>query len=440
MKKDCVVSAPSRKRAKRSDQIPRIMELEKTVAELSKKLEDKERADNQISPAATRHEDPARLPGLGNRGGGWAPASDRSLMPPNSLGPQSLSPVSGSGPRSSPLVPGSVAGQKRKFQLTRDNAHEDIRETIEATSGPRPVDAAGPGGRNYRDIIDRGLITEEQADELFQQYTDSMAPHLPGVVFPEGTTCSLVRRDKPLLFLSIMAASSSDMPEVQHMLVKELMKVIAQKVVVIGEKTVELIQAIHVSVIWYWPGPQTHFGEMKFYTFVQIALAVALDLGLGKRMTARRVGLRRYLSKQGPKRNALPDPTTIESRRTWLTTYLLTISTSMALHRPHLVRWDSFLEECVKVLESSPEAAPTDRYLCRLVWTHRMAEDIGTRFAMHDEDAVFDITDLATQVALRDFKLRLDNFTTSLPEDMNKRKLCPLMPQTNMGTALIRLR
>lgn len=49
----------------------------------------------------------------------------------------------------------------------------------------------------------------------------------------------------------------------------------------------------------------------------------------------------------------------------------------MSLHRPSLLRWTAFMSESVDVLETSLDAAPTDKYLCHLVWTHRLGEEVG---------------------------------------------------------------
>ena len=63
-----------------------------------------------------------------------------------------------------------------------------------------------------------------KANELFQRYTDQMVHHLPGVVFPEGTTAADLRRTKPILFNAILAGAASESPNLQRSLVRELMQ------------------------------------------------------------------------------------------------------------------------------------------------------------------------------------------------------------------------
>ncbi len=316
---------------------------------------------------------------------------------------------------------------------------------------PTGIGSNAQFGPEYADIIDRGLLTMERAVELFQRYTDHMAKHMPAVIFPPGTTAAEVRKSKPVLFLSLMAASTTEMPDVQKAIVKEMMQVFAEKIFISGEKSIELIQALHVAVIWYWP-PE-HFEELKFYQLVHIAAVMGIDIGLGKRRggssSLKNPGssLGTLANNMSPGRGSgaaagsrppggpfsnwrdhpfkkypLPDPCSIEGRRTWLASYFLTSNTAMALHRPNLVRWTQFMTECVEVLESSPDAAPTDQYLCHLVWTHRLAEEVGQQFSMDDPTAVINIADPRTQYSLRGFEREMERYKRSISPDLLQRE------------------
>jgi hypothetical protein len=270
----------------------------------------------------------------------------------------------------------------------------------------------------------------DKANELWSRYTDRMAPHLPGVVFPAGTTAAEIRKTKPVLFLSIMAVSSSELPSVQRTLTKELMQILADKVIVVGEKSLELVQALQVAVMWYWP-PE-HFEELKFYQLVHIAAVMAIDIGLGRKKSVMGggLGLKKHIPaewrQQHFKKHPLPDPTSLEARRAWLACYFLATNTAMALHRPNLIRWNSFMTECVDILESSPEAAPTDKYFCHLVWTHKLAEEVGIQFDMDDPSANINIADSRTQYALRGFERDLEKYRNSVPEELRQREYTTL--------------
>ncbi|KAJ8124290.1 hypothetical protein O1611_g9351 [Lasiodiplodia mahajangana] len=304
----------------------------------------------------------------------------------------------------------AMGGQKRKFAETRDSAPDGHKElnTSQMPNAGRPS--------FQPDVIDRKVITIEEASVLFQRYTDRMATHLPAVVFPPGTTAAEIRKTKPILFLAIVSVAASETPNTQRQLVKELMQIFADKIIILGQKSLELVQSIMVSVIWYFP-PE-HFEELKFYQLVHVAAVMAIDIGLGRRKNSPKSRLIPYTWRDHPfRKHPLPDPATIESRRTWLAAYFLASNVAMALHRPNLIRWQSFMTECMDILESSPEAAPSDRYLCHLVWTHRLAEEVGIQFSMDDPSIFVNITETKVQYALRGFERDLEKYSRSIPDE-----------------------
>ena len=70
------------------------------------------------------------------------------------------------------------------------------------------------------------------------------------------------------------------------------------------------------------------------------------------------------------------------------------------------------MSESIEFLENSPEAGPTDKYLCDLVRTHRIADEIGTQFSMDDPNAVVDVNDTRNQFAMKAFERQLDRSWT----------------------------
>jgi RalA-binding protein 1 len=265
----------------------------------------------------------------------------------------------------------------------------------------------------------------ELAHELFVRYVDHMAPQLPTVVFPPSQSVSELRRTKPVLFLAIIASASSEIQALQADLQRELMTVLAEKVFLSGEKSIEIVQAILIATTWYWP-PE-HFEELKFYQLVHIAAVMAIDIGLGKKSLARRPGasMHNYSHHANQSwrtsKNVPPDPASLESRRTWLGCFFLTSNTAISLHRPSLVRWSPFMSESIELLQSSPDAAPSDRYFCHLVTQHRLGEEIGEQFMMHEPTRNIDINDPRTQYSLKVLERDLDKCGSDVPEDLQRR-------------------
>jgi hypothetical protein len=330
-----------------------------------------------------------------------------------------------------------MAGQKRKHLDSHDSM-SDIRSNYSASR--RSVDS-GPGSQQlglgamltlsqqkptttneYADIIDRGIITADMGAKMFDCYVERMAPHMPAVIFPAGTTAAEVRKNKPTLFLAIVAAASGmNYPDKQKTLTKEVMSIFADRIICNGEKTLEIIQALHVSTLWYWP-PE-HFEELKFYQLIHIAAVMAIDIGMGKKSKANKnkpAGLwRDHMWRRTP----YPDPESIEARRAWLACYFLCCNASMGLRRPNLIRWNSFMADCIEVLENSPEAARSDKELCQWARSQHIAEEIGTQFSMDDPVANVSIADSKVQYALKAFERDLEKWSNQIPVDVQSRKL-----------------
>ncbi|KAI0385896.1 hypothetical protein F5Y04DRAFT_159589 [Hypomontagnella monticulosa] len=394
--RNCVVTQPTRKRQKKTDS--RVAELEKKIDALTASLQ----ASRGAPGGATTHPPPSEDQAYGFNHGptardwGAPPLRDNQAQPAPEPEKRSFAP------------PPVMAGQKRKFSDPKEES------PIEANASPAPPKSV-TAPEQQPDIIDRGVITMSDAAAFFTRYTEDMAPHLPAVVFPESTTAAEVRKTKPILFLAVMAAASSEVPKLQRQLVREIMQIFADYIVISGRKSLELVQALLVSVIWYYP-PE-HFEELKFYQFVHLAAVMSIDIGLGRKQYNPKSRLVPYTWRDHPfRKQPLPDPTSVESRRTWLAVYFLASNVSMALHRPNLVRWQAFMTECMDILESSPQAAPTDKYLCHLVWTHRLAEDVGMQFSMDDPSVFVNISEQKVQYALRGFERDLAKYSDSIPK------------------------
>lgn len=384
--RNCVVTMPTRKRQKKTDS--RVSELEKKIDALTASLH-----------ARVSH------------------AGDSPTQHPRSAPAEDAAPWNGSS---------QAADYHRNAQAQFQAEKAQKRKAAEFEAGleyggraPPPAPASWPSRSTDGDVVDRGLVPAELASELFLRYTRQMAHNLPGIIFPPTMTVADLRRTKPVLFHAVMAAAAGENHSLQRVLQKELMYIFAEKVIVTGEKSLELVQALCVAVIWYWP-PE-YYEELKFYQLIHIACVMAIDIGLGRK-TANKSAAVSVGWRENPRRAPLPDPTTLESRRTWLTCFYLASNTAMSLHRPNLIRWTPFMSESQELLETSPNAAPSDKYFCHLVWTHHLGEEAGVQFSMDDPSVQVNITDSRTQYSLRVLERDLDRYIASIPKDLMRRK------------------
>lgn len=134
----------------------------------------------------------------------------------------------------------------------------------------------------HNDVVDRGILSLNEATLLFSRYIDDLVQHFPAVVLPEGSTAGQIRRAKPTLFLAIMAAASgSSDPNLNNRLNQEILQVYADRIAIKGEKSLELIQSMLITIIWYFP--PDNFEELKFYQYIHMAATMALDIGIGRK-------------------------------------------------------------------------------------------------------------------------------------------------------------
>jgi hypothetical protein len=172
------------------------------------------------------------------------------------------------------------------------------------------------------DVIDRQIIDHDTAQRMFERYAKEMAPQLPVVVFSPGTLASDIRRKKPILFLAILSiAAGTIRPDLQQMFTEETHRLFAERIMIKGEKSLELIQALLVSTLWYQPPEQ--YEELKFYQLIHIAATMGIDIGMGKRS---KPAEKKFMGmwKDNPwKKSNVPNPDSLETRRTWLGCYFV---------------------------------------------------------------------------------------------------------------------
>ena len=174
------------------------------------------------------------------------------------------------------------------------------------------------------DVIDRGIISIGLATELFHTYVTDLVPHYPAVVFSRSVTATEIRRTKPTLFLAIIAAASgkSD-PSLYSTLNSEVISAYAQRIVIESQKSLELVEAMIVTSVWYYPPGK--FAQLKFYEYIHMAATMAMDIGLGTKPKTLR---RRWTveDKESPVSgdSSHGDGYEIERRRTFLACYLIT--------------------------------------------------------------------------------------------------------------------
>ena len=95
------------------------------------------------------------------------------------------------------------------------------------------------------------------------------------------------------------------------------------------------------------------------------------------------------------------------------------------------------MEESLQLLQSSPDAAPTDAYFCHIVWAHHLSEEVGVQFSLDDPTTDINMSDPRTQYILRGLEQELKQYKEKVPQDLLQRRLKISLPTAVLTTDLI---
>ncbi|EXJ87163.1 hypothetical protein A1O3_04122 [Capronia epimyces CBS 606.96] len=249
------------------------------------------------------------------------------------------------------------------------------------------------------DVLNRGILDWSTACLAFDQYNQKMCHFFPFIVFPATSTADIVKQQQPLLFFAIVTVAlrltqSNMATELIDMLAKDL----SLRIMYNGERSLELVQTLLMYTLYY--SKPKYARELNFNQIVHIASTMSLDLGLGRRS-------HKDSSAQTQDLNQLES---LAGRRAWLGCYYLATSASISLRHPAFVRWSVYIEECLNVLSSEPQALPSDAWLCDLIRLQHIAEDASVVFAMDDPGSFVTLNDPQTRYQVGSFRQRLEHW------------------------------
>lgn len=167
-----------------------------------------------------------------------------------------------------PLTPDSIVGAKKRDSPSQDAFIAGNNFTSEVTTLPGIVP---------------DLLPFENAQALLTRFRNKTIPQFPLILLPsKTTTLSALATSKPTLLLALFTAASSSGPGLLFKtLHAELTKRLAMRVIVNGERSLELVQALLVMEVWYCI-PEDGEEGVNFYQWIHVAATMALQLGLGK--------------------------------------------------------------------------------------------------------------------------------------------------------------
>ncbi|EEQ32879.1 hypothetical protein McanMca71_003263 [Microsporum canis] len=417
----CVVTVPTRKRQKKGDS--RVAELERKIDALTASLQasrTKSYPSDQNEPG--QHHNAERSWSGSSR---WGPQRQvsRGANPPGPSGIAGSKRSSSGDIRSMPGM-GPPAVLARPISPANHTAFvhtwlhgKSSSKTDSSWPAFEPESMSAPRvDHEYADAIDRGIVDQETAAKAFAHYINNMLPLMPCVVFPPGTKMGDVRRETPILFLSILSVSiGSYAPSLEPILLGEMHKIFADRIVIRGEKSLELMQALVIASLWYMP-PE-HYEELKFYLLIHLAAVMGTDMGMNRRSKPQSQSSE-IIKELMSRKTMFIDPQSLDGRRAWMGCYFLAVNVAMGLRRPLLTRWNTYMDESVQMLLESPDAYPSDKALVEWIKLAHIGEEIGFQFCMDDPLTNISITEPRVQFALKGFEGRLDEWRREVPPEL----------------------
>ena len=332
----CIITVPSRKRQKKTDS--RVAELEKKIDALTASLRATKNQITSGSDGASSDDDYTNensVPkGVDGKQTTTSAKGEGSMLHARDFPSMTASTVTESGRKRKRAGSEDVAGSAKyaskddlvsKTLMKEHNTPTYNRSYLlpESTMNANSVLSVDPTipGHEYADVVDRKILDSGTAAKMFNHYTTKMAPHIPVVVFDPGTSAGEIRRTMPALFLAILSVSAGhERPELQPTLFRELTQVYADRIFVRGEKSLELIQALQISSMWY--APEEH-KDSRPYQFVHLAGVMAMSMGLGQTFKLQTGSVWTLWKDKRKSKDVARDAGGTTGNRAWLACYLL---------------------------------------------------------------------------------------------------------------------
>lgn len=233
-------------------------------------------------------------------------------------------------------------------QLIGANALSDVSNMVTAVAEERLRRLASP----HTDLIERGIITLEEAQQRLDLYFDSLFSKYPFVEIPSSV--ETLRADYPVLFnvvlaVTCVATSSPDdfdkNLEIENIAIQQVI----HEIVIIGNKSIELLKSLLLLTLWY--NVPELFHHRRYHILSSLSISMTQDLGL----TGRPYYVVNKTEGSVLRSEMLEDPQKDEYKCLVLAVYASSIGYSLFLRRRLFATWSPYLEECYQHLRLSSE-------------------------------------------------------------------------------------
>ncbi|KAE8358885.1 hypothetical protein BDV27DRAFT_61182 [Aspergillus caelatus] len=240
-------------------------------------------------------------------------------------------------------------------------------------------------------IVDRGLLSEVEAERLVTAFQLELVPKFPFVLVAHGETAARLRDREPFLFLCIVAATMGSAHPMRKTVAEEIMKHVTLRLVVRSERNLELLRGLLVHSAWYsYPAEKYH---PRLLLLIQFCVSVLYDLGLHRK----------------PNLNS-------DEQRALLGTYWLSVGFSGTLGRPIVMKHDSRIDECIDSLASTGHLS--DRWVAPFIHLQSFLATMDEVYASMQASGgrvLVQVTRVSLQRQFDNVRAHVDKYLASCP-------------------------
>lgn len=209
-------------------------------------------------------------------------------------------------------------------------------------------------------------LTWREAAQVLNVYSTLYVPNFPFVPIPPRQSLEELYTATPFLFRTIMLVAAPQSASTQRAGEKWFRRSIAEQVVVLGEKRLELLQSLLLFIAW---GDYRFYMESKATPLLQMAIGIVVDLGLNKAplsinnlapYSLLNEALRRHPHLRGKASHSNDD------MRALLGCFYVTSQVTTLFRREHHLPYTDFVDKCVTELAGADEYV-TDKTLVAMV-------------------------------------------------------------------------
>ncbi|QDS76716.1 hypothetical protein FKW77_000962 [Venturia effusa] len=306
-------------------------------------------------------------------------------------------------------------GQNSNSPFVPPRAPETPALTPDDSNAPRSLDS-----------IDRGLVDLQTSEVLLDFWRKNMFKFMPITMFitadgeAQAISVQELRKSSPMVFLAILVVSSaSSQPSLLPKLLFELNMQLAERVLITGEKSLDLVQGILIYT--------THFivpagaRRSSFTQYIHSAISVSLDLGLDK-----------IPRPAGPNEKCVV-------QRTWLACYYLASNVATLFRHTPIIRGSRVIDQYHQQLASATDSV-VDIWLCHLIGLRRMLEEASTVFELEDPASPVSFRDPKCQFQLAAMTRQLKTWREACPSWIGEETLSHILAGSTLYIHTIAIR